>query len=393
VVAGQSGAATLTVQTAPAADLSVQLQAPNGFAAFPASVKIPAGAASVALEFTGVSTGVEEVAAVPGDPAYETAAARVQVAGASGLKLLAVSGDNQIATSGGPLPDPVVVRLTDVNNLPYPGARIVATASAGGSVTPAEAAADQQGRAVFRWAPGASAISQLRLEVKGLPEVNLTLDGGSAAAAIAAVENAASFEAGIAAGAIETVWGVNLASGQTATAPAAGWPTQLRGVKVLLNGSALPLLYVSDGQINFYVPEDATLGAGTLAVVTPSSVQASTTVNIKPIQPGIFPGAVLRAGTTLNAATTAVHAGDYIEVYCTGLGPTELSGGLQWTVRTPTAFVGAAPATVTFSGLAPGFVGLYQVDVQVPPFLAPGFQPLTLNITPLHSNAQGILVQ
>jgi uncharacterized protein (TIGR03437 family) len=38
-------------------------------------------------------------------------------------------------------------------------------------------------------------------------------------------------------------------------------------------------------------------------------------------------------------------------------------------------------------------VGLYQVDVQVPPGLAPGLQPLTLTITPLHSNAQSILVQ
>ena len=393
VVAGQSGAATLTVETAPAADMRIQLQAPNGYAAFPASVTIPAGAVSVAFPFSGVSTGVEEPAAVPGDPAYETAVARVQVAGASALKLLAVSGNNQIATSGGPLPDPVVVRLTDINNLSYPGARIVATASAGGSVTPAEAAADAQGQAAFRWTPGAAAISQLRLEVKGLPDVNLTIGGGSAAAVIEAVENAASFEAGIAAGAIETAWGVNFAGGQTVIAPAAAWPAQLGGVKALLNGSALPLLYVSDGQINFYVPADATLGAGTLTVVTPSGGQASATVNVKPSQPGIFPGAVLRAGSTSSAVTTAVRAGDYVEVYCTGLGPTQLSGGMQWTVQTPIAFVGSAPATVTFSGLAPGFVGLYQVDVQVPAGLAPGLQPLTLTITPLHSNAQSILVQ
>ena len=67
---------------------------------------------------------------------YETAFARVQVADASLIKLIAVSGDHQIATSAGQLPDPIVVRLTDVNNLPYPGARIAATASAGSGVTP-----------------------------------------------------------------------------------------------------------------------------------------------------------------------------------------------------------------------------------------------------------------
>jgi uncharacterized protein (TIGR03437 family) len=356
-------------------------------------VTIPADTVSVAFSFSGVSAGVEEVAAVPGDPAYETGAARVQVAGASGLMLMAVSGNDQIATSTGPLPDPVVVRLTDINNLPYPGARIVATASAGGSVTPAEAVADAQGQAAFRWTPGSFSISQLQIQVKGLPEVNLTISGGSAAAEITAVENAASFEAGIAAGAIETVWGVNFTGGQTVAAPAAAWPAQLGGVAVLLNGRALPLLYASDGQIDFYAPADAALGAGTLAVVTPSRGQASTTVNVWPIQPGIFPGAVLRAGTTSSAVTSAVHAGDYIEVYCTGLGPTQLSGGLQWTVQTPAAFVGSAPATVTFSGLAPGFVGLYQVDLQVPAGVAAGVQPVTIVITPLHSNTQSILVQ
>ena len=170
VVAGQSGSATLTVQTAPAADLIIQLQAPNGHAAFPASVTIPAGAASVAFAFSGVSTGVEDLTAVPGDPAYETAVARVQVTGGFGLKLLAVSGNNQ---------NPVVVRLTDVNNLPYPGATMVATASAGGSVAPAEAIADAQGQAAFQWTPGAATISQLQIQVEGLPDVNLTIDSAA----------------------------------------------------------------------------------------------------------------------------------------------------------------------------------------------------------------------
>jgi len=153
----------------------------------------------------------------------------------------------------------VVVRLTDINNLSYPGARLVATASAGGSVAPAEAVADAEGQTAFRWTPGSSPISQLRLEVKGFPDVNLTISNGSAAPVIEAVENAASFQTGTAAGAIETLWGANLADGQTVAAPPAAWPAQLGGVQALLNGSPLPLLYVSDTQINFYVPADAAL--------------------------------------------------------------------------------------------------------------------------------------
>ena len=47
-----------------------------------------------------------------------------------------------------------MVSLTDANDLVYPGARIVATASAGGSVTPAAADTDSEGLAAFRWTPG-----------------------------------------------------------------------------------------------------------------------------------------------------------------------------------------------------------------------------------------------
>ena len=44
VVAGGTGTATLTLQTPPSGDLTVQFQAPNGNAQLPALVKIPAGA-------------------------------------------------------------------------------------------------------------------------------------------------------------------------------------------------------------------------------------------------------------------------------------------------------------------------------------------------------------
>src|SRR5207302_1878910 len=134
---------------------------------------------------------VEERQAAPADMNYETASARVQVADASLVKLVAIAGDRQIANSAGPLPDPVVVRLTDANNLPYPGARIVATASAGGSVTPAAAVTDAQGQTSFQWTVGAAAANQLVLAAA--PGVGLTLSAGSAVPAVAAVANAASF--------------------------------------------------------------------------------------------------------------------------------------------------------------------------------------------------------
>jgi uncharacterized protein (TIGR03437 family) len=164
-------------------------------------------------------------------------------------------------------------------------------------------------------------------------------------------------------------------------------------VQVLLNGSAVPLLYASGAQINFYTPPGVATGAGTLTVVTPSGVTDPSLVNVLPLQPGIFPGAVLHAGTAISAIATPVHAGDYIEIYCTGLGATQGNGNLQSTLLTPTVFVGAIPLQPVYSGLAPGFVGIYQVDVRIPAGLGPGLQPVILEVNMQHSNIVDIMVQ
>jgi uncharacterized protein (TIGR03437 family) len=307
------------------------------------------------------------------------------------LKLVAISGDRQLATSAGPLPNPIVVRLTDANNLPYPGARIVATPSAGGSVTPSAAVTDVQGQATFTWTPGPAASNQLQLALSGSPAAGLTLSAGSAVPVITAVVNGASYVNGVAAGAIETIFGVNLAGGQPPQS-ASAWFTP-SNAQVLLNGSALPLLYVSDTQINFYVPQDAPQGTATLSVATPSGAQATATVNVTPVQPGIFSGEVLHAGTGVSALASPVHAGDYIEIYCTGLGPTRTVGSFEQTVLTPIVFIGATPVQPVYSGLALGYVGLYQVNVQVPAGLAPGVQPLLMSVDLAHSNQVNIVVQ
>ena len=384
VVLGGSATAAVTVSQAPASDLIVQLNAPAGFAKVPASVTIPAGAITAPFTVGGARAGVEEVQAVPANAAYETAYARIAVADAPVLRLTQVSGP--------PGSGPLVVRLTDANNLAYPGAHILAQASTGGSVTPATAVADAQGLATFQWTPGAAASNQLRLTVEQLPSVALTIQAGSSVPAISAVANAASFAAGITPGALETLSGVNLAGGRTAQAKYP-WPTSLAGVSVTLNGALLPLLYVSDTQINFYVPPTMPQGPGTLVVTTPSGATAAMGVTLASLEPGIFAGAILHAGTAISAVTTPVRGGDFIEIYCTGLGPTIPNGGFQQTVYTPTIFIGGAPVTPLYSGLAPGYAGLYQVDVQTPFGLRPGSQEVMISVKLTHSNIVDILVQ
>jgi uncharacterized protein (TIGR03437 family) len=375
VVAGGSTTATISLQTAPTADLAVKLTAPLGFVQVPSQVTIAAGATSASFTVSGKNAGVEELLAAPADSSYETAFARVQVAAPGQLTLRAVSGDNQVPGPSGALPAPVVVRLTDVNGLPYPGALIQA-AAAGGSVTPTMATADATGQASFQWTPGAGSANQLNLSLAAAPTVTLTLTAGSAVPVIGAVVNAASYVAGVAPGSLATLFGVNLG-----------------GATVLLNGTDVRPFYSSDTQVNFYVPAATPLGENVIAVNAPSGLQVSSTISLVAVQPGIFSGAVVHADTGASALTTPVHAGDFVSIYCTGLGPTSAAGGLSRTTVTPIVYFGATSSSPSYSGLAPGFVGLYQVNVQVPAGLASGTLPLQITSGSTYSNTVSIAVQ
>jgi uncharacterized protein (TIGR03437 family) len=374
VIAGATGSVTVTVQTAPKSDLTITLKAPNGFVQAPASVTIAAGATSATFTLSGLKSGVEELLATPSDLSYETPYARVQVSDGSQLHLTTVSGVVAGST-------PTVLRLTDINGLPYPGVRVDAT----GSVSPTSALTDAQGQVSFNWSGGTS------LTVSVAAAGITTVLGDNSGPSIAAVVNAASAEPGISPGALQTLYGARLAGGQTAQA-SYPWPTALGGVQVLAGGTPLPLLYVSDTQVNFYVPFGVPLVTTDVVLKTPLA-SVPFTVNVSEEQPGIFSGAILKAGTAINATTTVVHAGDFIEIYCTGLGPTRPSNGFDITALIPTVFVGGVPLKAAYSGLAPGFAGLYQVDVKLPDNLASGEQGVIVAIGTTHSNEVKIQVQ
>lgn len=365
VIAGASATATVSVAAAPSASLTIALSAPNGNASVPTTIAIPAGMRSAPFAITGLKPGVEELTATPSDPAYETAFARVQVADASGLELTAVS------TS------PVAVKLTDANNLFYAGARITAAASTGGSVAPAIATTDARGVANFQWTPGAATVNQLHLAVEAFPSVALDLQAGSAVPIVTAVVNAASWQPGLAPGAIETIFGANLAAGQTAAAPYP-WPTSLGGVNVLVDGAPVQLLYAGDSQINFLAPADAAIGARMITVVTPTGAKPSYQVTATTYQPGIF------------GVSGTVHAGDSIEIWCTGLGPPDLPVPAS---AYPVVFIGEYPVRPVFSPTTPAYPGLFELTAQVPSTLAPGTYPVLLSVALAHSNAVNLTVQ
>ncbi len=97
------------------------------------------------------------------------------------------------------------------------------------------------------------------------------------------------------------------------------------------------------------------------------------------------------------------NPGEYVSIFCTGLGDVTnrpasgapaLADPLSVTLETPTVTVGGKPATVTFSGLAPGFVGLYQINAQVPADSPVGNAvPLIVTQSGIQSNSVTIAVQ
>jgi adhesin/invasin len=103
--------------------------------------------------------------------------------------------------------------------------------------------------------------------------------------------------------------------------------------------------------------------------------------------------AVLNADSGVNSTTLPAAAGSQIAVYLTGLGAVSLSAdGLSRVASTVTATIGGQNAPVAFAGLAPGYMGLYQVNLIVPQ-LARGDYPLSVTTGGAASNTAIVSVQ
>jgi uncharacterized protein (TIGR03437 family) len=193
-----------------------------------------------------------------------------------------------------------------------------------------------------------------------------------AAAQVLHVVNAASFldRAPLTPGSIITIFGPGIANATAGISNPGSLPTTLAGVTVTIGGQAIPLFYVSPNQINAQIPISAAAGMSALIVASPTGT-FTTLVNISAAGSiGVFSlfGTGTRDGAILNAVTfkpgpfTVTTAGNptFLAIYVTGL---SLSS-------TPTVTIGGVPVTVQFAGNAPGYPGLEQINVQLPPSLA-----------------------
>jgi uncharacterized protein (TIGR03437 family) len=375
VLAGGSLQASVSLEKPAPADLTVLLRTQNGNITAPPSVTIPAGASVATFPIRGVRAGVDDLAAEPGDNRYSAAYAKVQVSSASDLNLTLVSGSGQRPTAGTPLSEPIEVRLTDINNLPYPDVRVQASVNAGGRVEPAVATTGEDGIARFRWTPGTAESSELRASLEGNSAVSVTANtaGPRVVLTTGGVLNAASFTQPIAPGSIVSLFGAQFSGGASQQA-ALPLPETLAGVQVQINGRAARLYFVSDGQINLVVPPETTPGPAEIVVITPDGPAVPVRITVMETAPGIFFDAVTGEGAVLPARP---RAGDVIEIYATGLGATRVA---------PLVTIGGVPAEILFSGAAPGFPGMNQVNARVPAGAGSGTVKLAIEAGERRSN-------
>jgi uncharacterized protein (TIGR03437 family) len=230
----------------------------------------------------------------------------------------------------------------------------------------------------------------------------------------AAVTNAASFQPGMVAGSLATVfvWGVLDDDGVLA-ADRIPLPFSLGDVSLTVDGIPAPILAVANRngveQVNFQVPWEITGRTQAPVVFTRDGFSsAAVSVPVLAHQPGVFTWdgseaiVVHNQGYTLVTAGAPLEAGEFAFLYAEGAGavtnrPPTGAGAptvpLAEALAGITVTLGGVPCEVPFAGLAPGFVGLYQINFRVPQGVPSGLRNLVVTVAGLDSPAVTTRIQ
>jgi uncharacterized protein (TIGR03437 family) len=221
----------------------------------------------------------------------------------------------------------------------------------------------------------------------------------------------------IAPGSMASLYGTNLSSAKLlAGVPL---PLQLAGTSMTVGNLPAPLFYVSPLQVNFQVPWISISKPTQFPIqITQGESLTTITVTLTPYAPALFTtngqgsgqAAAIISNTSSLAAPSGAYPGsrpakqgEFVLLYCTGLGAVtnqpaagdvSPSNPPATTLATPTLTLGGAPVPVSFSGLAPGYVGLYQVNFQIPTNASSGNAiTVVLSIGGASSNTATIAIQ
>ena len=358
---------------------------------------------------------------------------------------------NTVSSAVGNYPNqdggPFIVQVTDANGVPISGAQVTFTSATRGAITmrsygfgepacsPASSSTsvtcptDQFGFAYADVLMGSQVGTDTTVngKVSGLTFTGdaYTYDPTQVPATTAAgILNDATFQGTIAPGSYIAVFGTNLLdTGDVSSyaaynnlnydlAPGPGLPMSLDYTSVSFDvpsaGISLPgfISFVSPTQVNVWVPwELQGQSSVQMKVTTDENTWGNVvTIPLSTYSPGFFLNTTniadaLDGNYKLITASNPAVRGQTIQLYCNGLGdvnnrPADGVGApsdpnnLATTKLTPVVMIGGQQAQVVFSGLAPGFVGLYQVNATVPAGISAGSQPITISIGGATSPAQ-----
>lgn len=284
----------------------------------------------------------------------------------------------------------------------------------------------------FDWTPPADASGNIDLYLAGnaangdlgtggdhiyTRKVTLTPAAATPQPTISAggVVNNASYTSGLVPNSFVSIFGSNFSTTAKSwdTAIVEGrLPTALEGVSVTIGGKPAYLQFLSPGQINVIAPD---VGTGTVSVtVTTATGGTSTavTANANSADPAFFPWgekypvatrqdfSVAVKNGVLGVPTTPAKPGEVIILWGTGFGPTtpaapfgvQIPAGTLFSTSNPvTVSVGGINATVYGAAMAPGYAGLYQVAIQIPPNAPDGDLPIVATVNGAQSPTSTVI--
>lgn len=227
-----------------------------------------------------------------------------------------------------------------------------------------------------------------------VPQLEALVGAGVPQMSSGGAVNAATQKAGLVPGSLGTLYGSSMArTGEVA----AVWPLpqSLAGVEVDIDGVAAPLLFVSPQQVNFQVPWNLAEGPASVQLSVEGMTAPGVTAELVHAAPGVFTVAHGVDFAPVDAANRAT-AGEVVSVFGTGFGAitpeardgeAAPAGTLFLTREAVTATLNGASATVLFSGLAPGYAGLYQINLRLPASVTAGDGSLVLKVAGRESPA------
>ncbi len=204
------------------------------------------------------------------------------------------------------------------------------------------------------------------------------------------IENAGSFSpftAQLSPGEVITLYGSGLAPAGTLVTSSAPFQNTLAGVGVTINGTPAPVYSVTPTQVSAVVPYSLDPTATSIATVqltnngTPSNPVTEYLGFSSPgvftfAQSGLGSAAALHADYSYVNAASPAKVGETIQIFLTGLGavtpainagaPALSATPFNMTVNPTGVYIDGLFANVTYSGLAPGLGGLYQLNVTIP---------------------------